>query len=131
MIKWFLYLGAAQGVGGDSAAPPALYCMYALCSSNSMYIVHLSAMSILNCPFLTKWKSPRQKLMQRLLKTPPGSHGGSRTALGVPRRAQGTPSKALPMRSLSKLKKGMELENACRDLRSLGTHFHIPYLSYV
>ena len=58
-----------------------------------------------------------------------GGGGGFRTTLGVPRRAQGTPSKALPMRSLSKLKKGMGYENACRDLRSLGTHFHIPYLS--
>ena len=58
--------------------------------------------------------------MPGLLKTPPGSMGGgSRTALGVPRVAKGTPSKALPMRSLSKLKKGMGYENACRDLRSL------------
>ena len=47
-------------------------------------------------------------------KNAPGiPRGGPRTALGVPRRAQGTPCKALPMRSLEKRKKGMGYENAC------------------
>ena len=69
--------------------------------------------SILNRPFLSTWKPPRQILMRRLLKITPGSLGGPRTALGVPRRAQGTPCKALPMRSLEKRKKGMGYENAC------------------
>ena len=77
-------------------------------------------------------KVTETKINDEAAKNAPGvprGRGGSRTTLGVPRRAQGTPSKALPMRSLSKLKKGMGYENACRDLRSLGTHFHIPYLS--
>ena len=85
MILWYLYLGAAQGVGGDSAAPPALYCMYALCSSNSMYIVHLSAMSILNCPFFdhedvaeTKIDVAAAKKAPGVPRGPSGSLGGSR-----------------------------------------------------
>ena len=84
MILWFIYLGAAQGVGGDSAAPPALYCLYALCSSNSMYIVHLSAMSILNCPFLTTWKSSRQKLLLGQLKNDTGVPWGVQELPGGP-----------------------------------------------
>ena len=82
-------------------------------------------------------KVAETKINDTLIKTPWGSLGGSRTTLWVPQRAQiprwaqGKPCKALPMRSLEKRKKGMGYENACRDLRSLGTHFHIPYLSYV
>ena len=95
-----------------------------------MYI--LSALSILNRPFFDYVEAAETNIGAGAAKNAPGIHGGergSRTALGVPRGAKGTPSKALPMRSLSKLKKGMGYENACRDLRSLGTHFHIPYLS--
>ena len=35
------------------------------------------------------------------------------------------------MRSLEKRKKGMGYENACLATEGRGTHFHIPYLSYV
>ena len=86
-------------------------------------------MSILNRPFIDHVEVAETNIDAAAAKKAWDPSGGSRTALGVPRRAQGTPCKALPMRSLEKRKKGMGYENACRDLRSLGTHFHIPYLS--
>ena len=77
-------------------------------------------------------KVTETKINDEAAKNAPGvprGRGGSRTTLGVPWRAQGTPSKALPMRSLSKLKKGMGYENACLATEGRGTHFFIPYLS--
>ena len=80
---YLIYLGAPQDLGGVSAAPPVLYCMY--------YYVVLSMYNVQciqlhpNCPFFDHVKVAETEINDEAAKNALGSLGGSRTTPGVPR----------------------------------------------
>ena len=63
--------------------------LYALCSSTSMYIVHLSAMSILNCPFFDHMEVAETKIDAAASKNAPGVPRGVQDRLWGPSEGPG------------------------------------------
>ena len=76
-----------------------------------MYIVHHIRLCILTTT--TSYETEiiaETKINDAAARNAPGSLGGSRTALGVPRRAQGMPCKALPMRNVKNELRGTHIK---------------------